>query len=122
MVEGAPRPDLLTHRDREEINGNIVKNVLDSDRFGEILLQSSSVEKEESHYRVRGKLTLHGITKEISFPVRRDDHSFVVEVRLYLPDFGIRPFSALFGAIRIKPDILIRVEVPADLLSTDFLN
>jgi hypothetical protein len=122
MVEGTPRPDLLTDRDKEEINGNIVKDVLDAGRFGEILLQSSSLEKEDAHYRVRGKLTLHGIAKEISFPVRRDDHSFVVEVSLHLPDFGIRPFSALFGSIRIKPDILIRVEVPADLLSTDFLN
>jgi hypothetical protein len=36
----------------------------------------------------------------------------VVELKLHQPDFGIKPFSAALGALRVKPDVMIRVSVP----------
>ncbi len=112
IVDGSERPDLLSARNKEEIDRSIIKEVLETDKYKEIFLISSSVTKEDSDYRVKGFLTLHGNTREISFMVRTEGNYHTADVRLRLTDFGIKPFSALFGAIKVKPDILIRVIIP----------
>ncbi len=112
MVDGTERPDLLSTWEKEEINRNIIRDVLDTGRYKEILLRSSSVTKEDSGYSVKASLTVHGVTRDISFTVKPVGGQYVADVRLSLPDFGIRPFAALFGAVRIRPDILIRVKIP----------
>jgi hypothetical protein len=112
MVNGVARPDLLAAREKEEINLNIMRDVLDTRTFREIHLKSSSVAREDSAYVVTAALTLHGATREISFAVNRGGGQYIADVRLNLPDFGIKPFTALFGTLRIRPDILIRVMIP----------
>jgi hypothetical protein len=57
-------------------------------------------------------LLLHGTEKEIAFTAKNGGEYYLAEVHLHLPDYGIKHFSALLGAIKIKPDILIRVRVP----------
>ena len=114
MVNGIDRPDVLSLREQEDINNNIIREVLHTDLYPEILLLSSAVKKKESDYLVSGQLVLHGQTREISFIVRKENEKqYVSDVSLHLPDFGITPFSALFGAIRIKPDILVHIVIPA---------
>jgi hypothetical protein len=112
MAEGVERPDLLSDADRKEINSSIFKEVLQADTYPKISFGSLSVQKEDSTHLVTGTLSLHGIDKEITFTVRREGDYFVADACLHMPDFGIKPFSALFGAVRIKPDILIRVTLP----------
>ena len=115
MVNGRERPDILSLREQDDINNNIIREVLHTDKYPEILLLSSSVKKQGADYLVTGQLVLHGRTREISFVVRREDkRQYVADVSLHLPDFGITPYSTLFGAIRIKPDILIHIEIPAE--------
>jgi hypothetical protein len=112
MIDGAARADVLTARDRKEIDGHIIKSVLETDIYKDIVLISSSVIQEDSSYKVNAALTLRGRTREISFFVREEGGHHVADVLLHLPDFGITPFSTLFGLIKIKPDILIRIVVP----------
>jgi len=112
MVGGLERPDLLSAKDKEEIDRSIIREVLETDKYKEIFLISSAVTKESSDYLIKGFLTLHGDTRDISFKVRTMGHYHTADVWLLLTDFGIKPFSALFGAIRVKPDILIRVMIP----------
>lgn len=115
MADGRERPDLLSLLDKDDINNNIIREVLHTEAYPEIVLTSSSVKKREADYLIAGQLTLHGHTREISFTVRKEkSRCFVVDVSLLLPDFGITPFSALFGAIRIRPDILVHIEIPAE--------
>ncbi len=115
MVNGRERPDILSLRERDDINSNIVRKVLKTDIYPEIVLISSSVRRQEADYHVTGRLLLHGQTREISFVVRKENEKqYVSDVSLHLPDFGIKPYSALFGAIRIKPDILIHIVIPAE--------
>jgi hypothetical protein len=97
------------------INNNIIREVLQTETYPEIVLTSSSVKKQEADYLVAGQLVVHGQTREIAFSVSNENKSlYVVDVSLRLPDFGITPFSALFGAIRIKPDVLVHIEIPAE--------
>lgn len=114
MADGVERPGLLSPRDRNDIN-NKISEVLQSATCPEIVLVSSSIRKEGSDYFVAGLLTLCGRPREISFVVKkRDTGRYDIDFSMHLPDFGIRPISILFGAIRIRPDILIHLEIPAE--------
>ena len=115
MVNGRERPDILSLREQDDINNNIIREVLHTETYPEILLLSASGKKQEADYLVSGQLVLHGQTRETSFIVRKEnERQYVSDVCLHLPDFGITPFSALFGAIRIKPDILVHIVIPAE--------
>jgi polyisoprenoid-binding protein YceI len=114
MVDGVERPDLLGEDARKEIDSNIIKSVLDANAYKEIVLTSSSVTKQDSSYLVKGTLTVRGVTREITFTVREEGGFYIADVKLNLPDFGIRPFSAMFGMIKIRPDVLVRVMAPKD--------
>jgi hypothetical protein len=116
MADGVERRDLLSAASLKEVDDNILKDVLDASHHRYITFCSSSVTKEDSSYLIRGTLTLRGKETEIIFAARNEDDCYVAETRLNLPDFGIKPFSALFGAIKIKPHVLIRVALP---LNTD---
>ena len=121
MENGAERPDLLSKLERDEIYQNIIRDVLHTERYPEIVLLSSSVNKEGRDFLVLGSLSLHGQRREISFVVKEADNSrYMTDVTLHLPDFGIKPFSALLGAIRVKPDILINFEIPTDNIVEEF--
>jgi len=120
MENGRERPDLLSSRDRDDIDSNIIRDVLLTETYPDIVLLSSSVKKEEENYLVKASLILCGRKQDISFDVRKEDSkSYIADVRVHLPDFGIKPFSALLGAIRIKPDILVHIEIPTDRISEE---
>lgn len=112
MKNGETLPGALTTSDRNEIDEAILKKVLETDRYKDIVMVSSSVMREDSSYKIDAALTLHGRTREISFTVRKEEARHIADFWLHLPDFGIEPFSTLFGMIRIKPDILVRVIIP----------
>lgn len=112
MENGVKRENLLSETDRKETDRNTLTQ-LDASRYPEIVLASSSVTQEVGGYRVAADLTLHGKKRAITFSARREGDAFVVECPLDLRDFGMRPFSALFGAMKIKPGIIVRVSVPA---------
>jgi hypothetical protein len=38
----------------------------------------------------------------------------VAEVKIHQPDFGIKPYTAALGALKVKPDVLVRVSVPRE--------
>lgn len=123
MENGREMPDLLSPKDRKEINESIVKEVLDAETYPDISLSSSSVIREDSKYLVSGKLSMHNRDRDISFFVQKTDSAcYTSDVKLHLPDFGIKPFSTLLGAVRIKPDILIHIEIPTDSIEEEILS
>ena len=114
MADGVERRDLLSGKSMKEIDDNILKDVLYAATHRYIFFCSASVITDDSFYRIKGTLTLRGKGKEILLTAQNEDKYYVAEARLRLPDFGIKPFSALFGAIRIKPDVLIRIMIPRE--------
>jgi hypothetical protein len=122
MENGRERADILSPRDRDDINTNIIREVLQTDTYPDITLLSSSVRKQQTGYLVTAHLGLHGQMRQISFAVRKaNQKEYVADVSLHLPDFGITPYSTLFGAIRIKPDVLIHIVIPAEYVPEETL-
>lgn len=111
MEKGVKRENLLSETDKKETDRNTLSQ-LDAPRYPEIAMASTSVRLEDGGYRVVADLQLHGKKKVITFTAGRQGDVFVVECPLDLRDFGMRPFSALFGAMKIKPGIVVRVSVP----------
>ena len=81
---------------------------MNSAKFISIVFESTSVSDAE----VTGKLTLHGITRDVRLSVTQDGERRVGELRLDQRDFGIKPYSALLGALKIQPHVLVRVSLP----------
>lgn len=120
--DGRPLPGALSASDVQEIESTIAAKVLRAQRFPEIGFASTEVRDSaqgsaqpgESRV-VRGTLALCGVTREISFVARGEGERRVAEVRIHQPAFGIQPYRAMLGALRVKPDVVVRVAVPADV-------
>jgi polyisoprenoid-binding protein YceI len=116
MRDGRPLPSALSDVDARDIEATIADTVLRARRFPEIRFVSTAVSPGEHEYQVRGALTLAGATREVAPAVRRVAGRLSAEVRLHQPDFGIRPYSAMLGTLRVKADVLVRVSVPESRL------
>lgn len=112
--DGADDPSALSEGDRRKIERAIVEEVLDARRHPEIRFRSDRVTAEGEGYLIEGQLTLHGATRPLTLrsgPAAGGAQ--IAEVTLHQPDFGIRPYSALLGALKIRPDVRVRLRVPA---------
>ena len=106
----------LRDKDKREIEANILKDVLQANKYPEIRFASLQVEQQNSNpnmaYKIHGTLEVCGVRKPLSFPVRRDGANLITEICLHQPDFAIKPYRAAFGALKIKPDVVVRVSLP----------
>lgn len=100
----------LGERDRRKIEQNMQKDVLQTSRYPVITFDSTGMRADGgAPSQVDGKLSLHGVTRPISVMLAREqEHGqeiCVARVRLEQPDFGIAPFRALMGALKIKTHV-----------------
>lgn len=117
MKNGAEALGALGESDRRKVEESIAGEVLEPGKFPEIRFVSESVDEDAGGggYRVRGKLTLHGKTRDVSFSTRSDGEGQVCEISIHQPDFGIKPYSAMLGTLKIKPDVIVRAALPGVL-------
>ncbi|MHC4831512.1 MAG: YceI family protein [Planctomycetota bacterium] len=110
MRDGAEAPATLKDKDKQDIRKNLRKDVLKPAKHPEILFRGTL---EASGAEVTGTLTLCGRNRDVRAPIERVGEHYVAEVRLNQPDFGIKPYSALFGTLKVKPEVLVQVRIPA---------
>jgi polyisoprenoid-binding protein YceI len=113
LRDGVPLPDGLPDADRRTIETHVCRDVLDATSHPEIRFCSTRVADLADGFRVTGRLALHGREREVALALRRAGDRYTGDVRLHQPDFGIRPYSALFGALKVKPDVVVRLSLPA---------
>ncbi len=105
-------PDALSAADRKTILKYVQKNILNVSQYPEISFESTDVFDEDGEWEVEGDLTLHGTSRSITLTAQADGDELVSEITLNQPAFGIKPFSAMMGALKIKPDVRIVIRVP----------
>ena len=115
MRDGRLARNMLSARDIQKIEGQIRKDVLRSHRFPEAVFTSTSVLMEEDSVVVSGEIRLHGYTKRLAMRLRREGELWCGELDLHQPDFGIRPYTAALGALKVKPGVRVRLEISADI-------
>jgi hypothetical protein len=108
MRGGREDPAALSERDRRDIERNCAREVLEAHRFPEIAFTSSAVQPAF----VRGTLSLHGRELSGDFVVKQAGGRAIAEVELDVRRFGIRPYTAMLGALRVSPMIRVVVTTP----------
>ena len=88
------------------------------DKHPHISFRSTAIEPQgDGRLRVRGELSLHGRTREVTFPA---DFSFSdgvlrakAKLRFAQSDFGIEPYRFAFGAVRNRDQVELLIELVA---------
>lgn len=101
----------LDEKDKREIEGNIRNDVLDTRRHPKIRFTSTRVERIGDGWRVEGDLELGGATRPIRLRAAAEGDLLVIEHTLHQPDWGIRPYRAALGTLRVQADVKVRVSL-----------
>lgn len=100
--------------DRHEIKQRLNKQILEVDDFPDIEFRSTRVEETNDGWRVTGDLELHGERHEVEFDVSRNDGQARVETVIDHTNYGIEPYSAMLGSLKVAPKLLVVVELSLD--------
>jgi hypothetical protein len=109
VYDGVTKADALSDNDKRSIEDDIFQNVLDVDDHPEIRFVALRVDEHGDEVLITGELSLHGVTRPLAMTARHKGDRWVADVPLHQPDFGITPFRAFLGSLRIKPDVRVHV-------------
>jgi predicted outer membrane repeat protein len=108
VVAGKGGMKALTEDDKGDIKKSIDKDVLKSKA---ITFTSTSVEDNGGALAVKGDLEIAGKSAPAEFTLTvGDDGSVSGSTTLSQKSFGIKPYSALFGALKVNDDVEIVVD------------
>lgn len=111
---GAPDPRALSTKDRSTIEQN-ARDVLEASRYPTVSFVARTVTAHGTDaVDIEGELELHGVRRPISFRAARDGAGgpWTADIELDQRNFGIKPYSAFLGALRLQPRLVVHVEVP----------
>ena len=111
--DGVDQPKALGFLERTQIERNIKSDVLHAKRFPTVRFLGRIVERAATRGRAEGALTLHGVTRDISLAARLEKSRWHATFDLHQPDFGITPYSAMLGALKIQPRVQVHFDWPA---------
>ncbi|HEX5347057.1 MAG TPA: YceI family protein [Pseudonocardiaceae bacterium] len=103
--------EAVKESDRKDIEKNTDKT-LEVRKHPKIQFRSVSVVRDGDRARIEGDLTLHGVTKPISVEAHDDGQHWNAKVTLDQREYGIKPFSAMLGALKVKPNVEVTISVP----------
>jgi len=105
-------PTLAADRRAEVQTKMVSADVLDVARFPEITFASTSIQPNgPDRWTVAGRLTLHGQTRSVSFPVTRASGAYRGEAQIKQRDFGIEPIRIAGGTVKVKDEVKIAFEI-----------
>jgi hypothetical protein len=108
MKDGRDAPGALPGFAPAEIQKNIAASVLSAGDHPVIRFESSWISETE----IKGILTLRGRARELRGTRKDEPAAYAAELWIDQRDFGIRPYSAMLGALKVRPQVQVRVRVP----------
>jgi polyisoprenoid-binding protein YceI len=112
MRDGRDAPGLLSDRDFRTIEETIRSDVLETRRFRSIGFEGTEEQAGDAR-SVRGTLTLHATARPIQMDLQRRGTRWVGTIELDQRDFGITPYRAMLGTLRIQPRVRVELSLPA---------
>jgi polyisoprenoid-binding protein YceI len=100
---------------RDEVQTRMLSaEVLDSAKYPDITFSSTAVEPAgPDRWTVTGRLSIHGETREMRFPVARQGERYRGTVVVKQRDFGIQPISIVGGTVKVKDELKIEFDIVA---------
>jgi polyisoprenoid-binding protein YceI len=105
--EGTGGMQALDDADMANIETTIDDEVLKREP---IVFRSTEVTETGGGLTVRGDLTLLGATRPVAFDVAIADGALSAVAVVKQTDFGIKPYSALFGALKVADEVKVGLE------------
>lgn len=112
-----------SEEDKKKIYNSMHSEVLESAKHPKITFKSVSVSDlkqtggENYTFTLNGDLTLHGVTKSVAVPVsltiNQQQLRAVGKYTLKQTDYGIKPYSAAGGTIKVKNEVVINFNIVA---------
>jgi polyisoprenoid-binding protein YceI len=112
----------MSEFERKEFHHVLRNDVLETSKFPTVKFVSVSVADvkksgDNRSFTLNGDLTLHGVTKRVSFPVNvtltRDQIRATGEATLKQSDFGLKPFEKGLGLIKVGDVVKVNFVVVA---------
>lgn len=111
MKDGAPS-DALSASDKAKIEDTLRGEVLAATRFPIVRFEGHAEVRGE-RASVQGALVLRGVTRPLRFDANLREGRWVARVRLHQPDFGVTPYKAMMGTLKVKADVEVELSIPA---------
>ena len=102
----------LSAGDKTKISKSMQADVLHTKRHPEARF-TGKVVRDDGQAKIAGRLSLHGAEKPFELELTQSDGRWKGEAKLHQPDFGIKPYSAMLGALKVQADVRVRVSVRA---------
>ncbi len=111
MRDGTLDPGGLNEMFRREVLKNAHDEVLQAGRHREIVFRGRAEPTPEG-WRVDGELTLVGRTDRVTVTARRAGDRLAGRVELTPSRWGIKPFKAMLGTLRLQDRVTIEFDIP----------
>jgi len=112
-----------SEEDKKKIFNSMHNEVLESAKYQKISFKSVSVSdvkqtgSDAYSFVVNGDLSLHGVTKRIAVPVAAtvtpQQLRATGKYTLKQTDYGIKPYSAAGGSIKVKDEVVVNFNIVA---------
>ena len=115
MKDGSENPGALSDADKAKIAEQISNEVLHAGQHPTAVFSSSSLTpRPDGGYSIAGELSLHGVTQSIRTETRAEGGRQVATIELHQPAYGITPFKAMMGTLKVKADVIVRLSIPSN--------
>ncbi|HEX7287439.1 MAG TPA: YceI family protein [Candidatus Angelobacter sp.] len=106
----------VSDKDRAKIQADMLgPKVLNAEKFPQIRFTSVEIKPAGAgHLRVTGMLELHGVSKQITLEITGGGDHYQGKTKLKQSDFGIEPFSAGGGTIKVKDELDLDFDIYAE--------
>jgi len=112
MKDGKQQPDTLKEKDIADIEADMAKKVLHPDKYPTVNFTSKAIQVKDGGYHINGELSLHGVKKSIDFDVDTSGGGLKGRFTIIQTDYGIKPFKAMMGTLKIKDKVDIGFDLP----------
>jgi hypothetical protein len=108
ILEGSGGIQSLGDDDKANIEQTIDDEVL---KGGTLEFRSTGIKQEDGRLRIEGELNLLGTRRALTFEITIGDDGHVAgEATLKQSDWGIKPYSALFGTLKVADELKVAID------------
>lgn len=105
----------LSQSDREKIHETL-RDVLSTREYGEARL-TAKLQTKEPPFALEGQLTLRAETKPIALRLERSEDRLLGEITIVPSQWGVRPYRALGGTLKLQDRVRITIDAGAEWLT-----
>lgn len=108
QATGGVKP--LTDGDRSEIKKNVREKILHTRSHPAITFRSTRIAGEPESFTVDGDLSMVGVTRPLTVRARLEGDRVQGTATVVQSQWGIRPYSAFFGALRLRDEVEVEFD------------